>query len=119
LPIYVKVTIDGERAEWTCQRNCDPRKWNQQAARAIGNKDETKSLNQYLDALDANIFAVQKEYALRNEPITANQVRSKVLHQTDESNTHLSKFISTTMISLRNWYVLSFLTAHTKNLSQH
>jgi len=24
LPIYVRVTIDGKRAEWTVQRNCEP-----------------------------------------------------------------------------------------------
>jgi hypothetical protein len=60
LPIYVRVTTNGERVEWTCQRNCHQVKWNQQTGRAIGNKDETKSLNQYLDAILANIFQVQK-----------------------------------------------------------
>lgn len=84
LPIYVRVTINGERVEWTCQRNCDPSKWNQQTGRVIGNKDETKSLNQYLDALQANIFELQREYTLRNEPVTSAQVRAKILHETEE-----------------------------------
>jgi site-specific recombinase XerD len=84
LPIYVRITINGERAEWTCQRNCDKAKWNQQTGRAIGNKDETKCLNQYLDAIQANIFQVQTEYTLRNEPIAAGQVRAKILHKTEE-----------------------------------
>jgi len=61
LPIYVRVTINRERVEWTCQRNCDASKWNQQTGRVIGNKNETKSLNQYLDALQANIFELQRE----------------------------------------------------------
>jgi len=84
LPIYVRLTVSGERVEWTCQRNCDPAKWNQQTGRSIGNKDETKSLNQQLDAILSNIFQVQKEYTLRNEPITAAQVRAKILHETKE-----------------------------------
>jgi len=84
LPIYVRLTINGERAEWTCQRNCDPVKWNQHTGRAIGNKDETKILNQHLDAIQANIFQVQKEYTLRNEPVAAAQVRAKILHETEE-----------------------------------
>jgi site-specific recombinase XerD len=86
LPIYVRLTINGERAEWTCQRNCDPVKWNQHTGRAIGNKDETKILNQHLDAIQANIFQVQKEYTLRNEPVAAAQVRAKILHETEEKN---------------------------------
>jgi site-specific recombinase XerD len=84
LPIYVRVTINGERAEWTCQRNCDAAKWNQQTGRAAGTKEETNSLNQYLDAIQANIFQVQKEYVLRNEPVSAAQVRAKILHQSEE-----------------------------------
>src|SRR6187399_1779608 len=84
LPIYVRLTINGERAEWTCQRNCDPVRWNQQTGRAIGNKDETKSLNQHLDAIQANIFQVQKEYTLRNESVAAAQVRAKILHKIEE-----------------------------------
>jgi len=84
LPIYVRVTINGERAEWTCQRICDPVKWNQQTGRVIGNKDDVKGLNQHLDAIQANIFQVQREYILRNEPAAAAQVRAKILHETEE-----------------------------------
>lgn len=60
LPIYVRLTINGERAEWTCPRNWDSIKWNQQTGRASGSKDDAKSLNQYLDAIQANIFGVQR-----------------------------------------------------------
>ena len=52
--------------------------------RAIGTKEETKILNAYLDAIQCNIFAVQKEFALRNEPVTSELVKSKVLHKTEE-----------------------------------
>jgi hypothetical protein len=52
LPIYVRVTINRKRAEWTCQRNCDPAKWNQQTGRATGNclsplEGWTKIVNQF------------------------------------------------------------------------
>ena len=60
LPIYVRVIINKERVEWTCQRKCDPVKWNQQTGRVIGTKDDVKGLNQHLDAIQANIFQVQR-----------------------------------------------------------
>lgn len=85
LPIYVRVTVDGERAEWSVQRNCEPSpKWNQTIGRATGTKEDVKILNAYLDAIQGNIFSIQKECALRNEPITAEHVRSKILHKTEE-----------------------------------
>jgi hypothetical protein len=84
LPIYVRVTVNGERAEWTTQRHWDPCKWSKPNGRAIGNKEEPKSLNQYLDTIQSNIFQVQKDYTLRNEPFTATQVRAKILHRSEE-----------------------------------
>ena len=52
LPIYVRVTVNGERAEWSVQRSCEPgSKWNQAIGRAAGNKEEVKILNAYLDAI--------------------------------------------------------------------
>jgi site-specific recombinase XerD len=84
LPIYVRVTISGQRAEWSVQRTCDPAKWNQQAGRALGNHEKAKVLNHFLDAIQGNIHGIQKEYTLRNEPITAEQVRARMLHQSEE-----------------------------------
>jgi len=84
LPIYVRVTINGDRVEWSVQRKCEVKRWNQKTGRAIGVKEEAKSLNAFLDAIQANIFQIQKEYALRNEPATAEQVRAKLLHKNEE-----------------------------------
>src|SRR3954451_6341043 len=78
LPIYVRITIDGQRAEWSVQRKCDAIKWDQRAGRAIGSKEDIKALNSYLDAVQATIHSIQKEYMLRNEPLTAEIVRAKV-----------------------------------------
>src|SRR5688572_10857396 len=90
LPIYVRVTVDGKRAEWSVQRSCEPGlKWNQTTGRASGTKEEVKILNAYLDAIQGNIFAVQKESAIRNEPITAEQVRSIILHKSVEKQYNL------------------------------
>ena len=62
LPIYVRVTIDGKLAEWTVQRNCAAGlRWNQKLGRASGTKEEVKVLNGYLDAIQSNIFAIQRE----------------------------------------------------------
>lgn len=85
LLVYVRVTVDGKRVEWSVQRSWEPgAKWNKNIGRATGTKEEAKNLNAYLDAIQGNIFAVQKECVLRNEPLTAEQVRCKVLHKSEE-----------------------------------
>jgi hypothetical protein len=57
--------------------------------RATGNKEEIKILNAFLDAIQGNIFAIQKEYALRNETLAAQQVRSKILNKNEEKQHRL------------------------------
>ena len=84
LPIYVRVTINGKRSEWSIQRSIEPAKWNQQAGRASGSKEEVKILNQYLDAIQGNIYQVQKDNAMRNEIVTAIQVRDKILKKDED-----------------------------------
>jgi site-specific recombinase XerD len=84
LPIYVRVTINGERAEWSVQRKCEVKKWNQKVGRASGTKEESKNLNCFLDVVQAQVFQIQRESALRNETVTADQVKSIILHKDSE-----------------------------------
>ena len=90
-PIYVRVTINGTRTEWSVQKSCELLKWNQKTGRAKGVKEDIQILNSYLDAIQGNIFALQRESALRNEPITAEQVRSKILHKNEEKKHSLDR----------------------------
>jgi site-specific recombinase XerD len=84
LPIYVRITINGKRSEWSVQRNCERDKWNQAAGRATGTKEEIRILNAYLDAIQGNIFALQKEFALRNESVTPALIKTRVVHEPEQ-----------------------------------
>jgi len=47
MPVYVRVTIDGKRAESSIQRSCEPARWNQKKGRAIGSNIESLQLNEF------------------------------------------------------------------------
>jgi len=84
LPIYVRITIDGKRTEWSVQRSWESHKWIQKIGRASGNRNEAAELNNYLDIVQGSIYHVQKEYALRNEQISSEQVKIKLLNGVSE-----------------------------------
>ena len=64
-----KITVDGKRAEWSVQRNCSQAvKWNQKLGRATGTKEEVRILNAYLDAIQGNIFSIQKNISYEMNP---------------------------------------------------
>jgi hypothetical protein len=55
MPIYMRITVNGKRADLSTGRECEPAKWNSKSGRAIGTRQETKSLNNYLDSLQSKV----------------------------------------------------------------
>jgi hypothetical protein len=69
-PVYMRITIDGARTEWSTQRKCDPERWNSRAGRANGTKAEIRALNAYLDTLQARVQEAHRSLLEKKEPIT-------------------------------------------------
>ncbi len=44
-PIYMRITVDGNRKEFSVGRKCSPDKWNKNIGRSTGTKEEFKELN--------------------------------------------------------------------------
>ncbi|WP_179412147.1 Arm DNA-binding domain-containing protein [Mucilaginibacter sp. E4BP6] len=44
MSIYMRITVNGKRADISVGRDCDPAKWNSHAGRAIGTKEEIGAL---------------------------------------------------------------------------
>lgn len=55
LPIYLRLTVGGERRELAVQQYCEPERWNKYAQRSKGNNEAAKTLNAFLDAIDRNV----------------------------------------------------------------
>ena len=51
VPIYLRVTIDGQRIEISTKRYVDGTKWSTESGKMKGNSDEARSLNSHLDIL--------------------------------------------------------------------
>ncbi|MBC6436246.1 hypothetical protein FM036_45850 [Nostoc sp. HG1] len=77
-PIYLRITIDEERMELSAQRDCDPVRWNIHSGRVNGIKEETKSLNVYLDTMQAKIYEAHRDLLDKNEPITVENMKKRL-----------------------------------------
>lgn len=51
VPVYMRITVDGAPKEISTGRSCEPFRWKAKANRASGTKEETRALNNHLDAL--------------------------------------------------------------------
>ncbi|PRY09845.1 site-specific recombinase XerD [Pontibacter ummariensis] len=89
VPIYLRITIDGKRAEISTGRECEPKKWNSSSGRASGTKETVVSLNAYLETLQAKAYEAHRQLLEEGESITAEGVKLRFLGKEEETRTLL------------------------------
>ncbi|MGY4538615.1 site-specific recombinase XerD [Mucilaginibacter sp. UYNi724] len=86
MPIYMRITVSGKRADISVGRDCDPVKWNNQAGRAIGTKEEIKSLNNYLDSLQTKLRNAQQALIDTNQQVTTESLHNEFAGKNQKSH---------------------------------
>ncbi|QTE35837.1 site-specific integrase [Mucilaginibacter gossypii] len=85
MPIYMRITVNGKRADMSAGRECEPAKWNSHAGRAIGTKEEIKSLNNYLDSLQSKVRDAHQALIDANQTITTESLLNQFTGKTQKS----------------------------------
>jgi site-specific recombinase XerD len=79
VPIYQRVTVDGQRIELSTKRYVDATKWSSEAGKLKGNSEEARGLNSYLDILKAKVYDYQKELIHETGYVTFEAMKNKTL----------------------------------------
>ncbi|TRX01337.1 site-specific integrase [Flavobacterium gawalongense] len=79
LPIYVRLTVDGKRMEFSTKKFIDSAKWSPEMSKMKGTTEDARSLNEYLNLLKAKIFDIQMELIHQNEILTIEIFKNKLL----------------------------------------
>jgi site-specific recombinase XerD len=91
-PIYLRITVNGKRAEATTCRECDPARWNAQSGRANGTKEEIRSFNAYLDDLQKKVYEAHRALTEANKPFTAEAIRDVFLGRAEKPHSLIAVF---------------------------
>ena len=86
-PIYMRITVQGKRAEIATSRDCEPSRWNARAGRVIGSKEDVKMLNVYLDQLQNSVYLAHQAVVNSGLFITAEAIKNKYLGKADSIHT--------------------------------
>ncbi|GAA3772803.1 site-specific integrase [Flavobacterium ginsengiterrae] len=77
--VYFRITVDGIPKEASTRRQWDLERWNQKTERAVGTKEDAKSLNFFLDSLTSKIHDIKTEILYSGKPITAQKIMDHVM----------------------------------------
>lgn len=90
--IYLRITIDGIRKETSTRRKWEASQWNQNSEKAIGTKEDAKSLNNFLDSIRRKVEDYKIQLINRNILITSQKLIDFVLGNTEANTKVLQEF---------------------------
>ncbi|WP_311195943.1 site-specific integrase [Antarcticibacterium sp. 1MA-6-2] len=118
LPIYARVTVNGQRAEISLSRYCYPEAWDNRAHRMKGRSPEATILNNYLDAKYAKLLQCYEDLLKEDIIITARAVKARFLGSDSTFKTlkDVLDHHNTTMGDILKWGTLKNYAATEKYL---
>lgn len=78
-PIFMRVTVNGQRADASVKRFIAPRLWNTAKGKAVENGRGCRELNLYLDAVSANVLRARQHMELEGVDISARTILDRYL----------------------------------------
>lgn len=87
LSIYVRITVDGKRAEISLKRNIPSKEWDNSRNRGRGGSQRIRALNAYLDIVYGELLDCHKELLEENRVVSSNAIKSRYLGEDDNSKT--------------------------------
>lgn len=73
-PVFMRITIDGQRIETTLSLSADPKKWNKIAEKVIGKDRKSQEINNRLDTIKLRIMEIYRNMELDGKIITPGSI---------------------------------------------
>lgn len=75
-PIYLRITVNGKRAEFSTGKDVEISKWSAIQNRLKGNSEEARTLNKYFDVLQSKVLEIENNLIMSGEPFDASDVKN-------------------------------------------
>lgn len=82
--VYLRITVDGVPKELAVKRDWEPGRWSPGAGRAIGTKEDARTLNTYLDVFQSRVYDAKRQLLEAGRPITADAIKAIVTGNKDK-----------------------------------
>ena len=79
LPIYIRLTVDGQRFEFSSKRFIEKSKWSPELSKMKGSSEEARTINNYLDLMKSKVFDIQMKLIHKNEELSLENFKSRIL----------------------------------------
>ena len=92
VPLFLRITVNYKRAEFSIQRKVKLEKWCSIKGRVKGSSPNSKALNHYLDELESKAYKIHSKLILKKKPFTAETIKHKILNMESTNRTLLQVY---------------------------
>ena len=75
-PIYLRITVNGKRSEFSIKRKVLLTKWNSEAGKVRGTTADVRELNRYMDSIKVKVNKIQETLLENKELITSEIIKN-------------------------------------------
>lgn len=79
IPIYLRLTVNGIRLEFSVKRYVSHEKWSTAQNKMKGNSEESRSVNTFLDIMKARVYEIQKNLIHDGREVKAETIKNILL----------------------------------------
>src|SRR5690554_5359308 len=90
--IYLRITVNGKRAELSIQRKILIENWNAQTSMARGNSPESQEINRHITTIKNRMYTIEQRLISEEKPFTATVLRDIYLGKDSNSKMLLEIF---------------------------
>lgn len=84
LPLYVRLTVNGERLEFSSKKFIEKSKWSEDLSKMKGNSEEARSINGYLDSVKAQVTNIQMSLNHKRETVRIEAFKKALFGAVDQ-----------------------------------
>ncbi len=78
-PIYLRITVEGERFEMSSTKFVEPSKWSNDQSKVKGNSEEARLINGHLENLRLKVYLAEKTLTASDIQITSENLKKELL----------------------------------------
>jgi site-specific recombinase XerD len=82
-PIYVRVTIDAKRFEFSANKSVPPNQWSSEGSKVKGGNKEARLINDHLDYLKSKVFEAEKRLFKKDLEVTSENLKNEIFGAND------------------------------------
>ena len=77
-PIYVRVTIQSKRFEFSANKYVNPERWSAEGTKVKGGNEETRTINSHLDYLKNQVLEAEKRLFKKDTKVTSEILKKEL-----------------------------------------